>query len=106
MFDEHIHKKEQLQRKNEPFAIATVVWRAEPSSGKSGDKAIIDKKGEITGWIGGGCVRGIVLKEADDAIRSGKTRLIRRSRQTGPPRRTPARNPNSTLTPSAASRWL
>jgi xanthine dehydrogenase accessory factor len=84
MFDEHIHKIDELQKKNEPFAIATVVWRAEPSSGKSGDKAIIDKKGEITGWVGGGCVRGIVLKEADDAIRSGKTRLVKIGQSVSP----------------------
>jgi xanthine dehydrogenase accessory factor len=42
-----------------------------------GDKALIRRSGQLEGWIGGGCVSGIVLKEALDAIRSGKARLVR-----------------------------
>jgi len=53
------------------------VRRQLPSSGKPGDKAIIQQDGKMIGWIGGGCTQGIVLKEAADAIRDGKPRLVR-----------------------------
>jgi len=77
MYEEFFEKLDELRKKNEPFVTATVVRREVPSSGKSGDKAIIDKFGKMTGWIGGGCVKGIILKEADDAIKSGKSRLVK-----------------------------
>jgi xanthine dehydrogenase accessory factor len=77
MHEEFFDKLEELRKKNEPFVTATVVRREVPSSGKSGDKAIIDKFGRMTGWIGGGCVKGIILKEADDAIKSGRSRLVK-----------------------------
>jgi len=77
MFDEFYNKLEALRKQNDLFVTATVVRREIPSSGKSGDKAIIDKYGEITGWIGGGCVKGIVLKEAADAMKTGKARLVK-----------------------------
>ncbi len=77
MYEEFFDKLEELRKKNEPFVTATVVRREVPSSGKSGDKAIIDKFGKMTGWIGGGCVKGIILKEADDAIKSGRSRLVK-----------------------------
>lgn len=59
-----------------PYAIALIVNRVSPSSGKPGDKAIILPDGTMKGWIGGGCTRGIVLKEALLAISQGKPRLI------------------------------
>jgi xanthine dehydrogenase accessory factor len=77
MLDKHIIQVQELKQKNEPFALAVVVRRDAPSSGKVGDKALIRKTGQLEGWIGGGCVSGIVLKEALDAIRSGKARLVR-----------------------------
>ena len=77
MYEEFFDKLEDLRKKNEPFVTATVVRREVPSSGKSGDKAIVDKFGRMTGWIGGGCVKGIILKEADDAIKTGKSRLVK-----------------------------
>lgn len=70
-------KAQELQKNNEPFATATVVWREAPSSAKTGDKAIINKFGDIIGWIGGGCVKGIIIKEAEDAMKSGKARLVK-----------------------------
>lgn len=77
MFDDFIHKIEELRQKNEVFATATVVRREVPSSGRSGDKAVIDRRGEISGWVGGGCVQAIILKEADEAMRTGKARLVK-----------------------------
>ena len=78
MFDTQLLEEvQQLSRQRESFAVALVVNRQEPSSGKPGDRAIIRKDGKMTGWIGGGCTKGIILKEAADAMKDGKTRLVR-----------------------------
>ncbi|ULQ54868.1 XdhC family protein [Flavihumibacter rivuli] len=77
MLEVFLEKGQELRKRNEPFAIAVVVRREAPSSGKTGDKAIINKFGEIIGWVGGGCVRAIIIKEAEDAMKSGKARLVR-----------------------------
>lgn len=67
---------ELLKTEKPPYAIAMVVNRVAPTSGKPGDKAIILPDGTMKGWIGGGCTRGIVLKEALLAIDQGKPRLV------------------------------
>lgn len=85
MFDDFIKKAETLRKNNEPFATAVVVRREAPSSGKAGDKAIINQYGELFGWVGGGCTRSIILNEAEAAIREGKSRFIRVSPETDLP---------------------
>jgi xanthine dehydrogenase accessory factor len=77
MFDDFLEASQNLYQNKEPFAIALVVRREIPSSGKPGDKAVIQKDGKIIGWIGGGCTRGIILKEAADALKDGNPRLVR-----------------------------
>jgi xanthine dehydrogenase accessory factor len=77
MFDDFLEASQNLYQSKEPFAIALVVRREIPSSGKPGDKAVIQKDGKIIGWIGGGCTRGIILKEAADALKDGNPRLVR-----------------------------
>ncbi len=74
--------EEQLG-KGANFAVAQVVDRIAPSSGKIGDKALILETGEMIGWVGGGCVRGIVIKEALDVIKSRRFRRIRISPEGG-----------------------
>ncbi len=76
MSEEFLDQYKELSDGKIPFATAIVVNRVEPSSGKPGDKAIILQDGTIKGWIGGGCTRGIVLKEALLAIQQGKPRLV------------------------------
>lgn len=76
MSNEFLEQYKELTQENIPFATAIVVNRVEPSSGKPGDKAIILQDGTIKGWIGGGCTRGIVLKEALLAMQQGKPRLV------------------------------
>lgn len=76
MFNKFIDTSSALYESNEPFAIAYVVKKAGLSSGKPGDKAIIKKDGTLIGWIGGGCSKGIVIKEALEAMQDGKPRLI------------------------------
>ena len=68
---------ESYQKKQEAVAMASIVRRDAPTSGKPGDKALITQNGEIKGWIGGGCTRGIVIKEALAAIDRRTPRLVR-----------------------------
>jgi len=77
MLDKFLENIAQLKKKNEPFAIAIVVRTEGPSSSKAGGKAVVNKYGEMSGWVGGGCVNGIIIKEAEDAMKSGKSSLIR-----------------------------
>jgi xanthine dehydrogenase accessory factor len=76
MSDEYIHTILSFKKKFEPFASVTVISRKEPSSGKVGDKALVNQHGKIFGWIGGGCVQSIVCKEAVDAIQSSQARRV------------------------------
>src|SRR5271156_2199493 len=76
MFDEFLKKADELVLLGESFAIATVVRYEAPISGKPGDKAIIFPDGEIWGWIGGGCARPAVVKEALKALLDGRPRLV------------------------------
>ena len=83
MFNEIALKIEEHLAKGSNFAIAQVIDRIAPSSGKVGDKALILETGELIGWIGGGCVRGIVIKEALDVIKSKRYRRVRISPEGG-----------------------
>ncbi|MFK7814321.1 MAG: XdhC family protein [Maribacter sp.] len=83
MFNEIALKIEEHLAKGSNFAIAQVIDRIAPSSGKVGDKALILETGELIGWIGGGCVRGIVIKEALDVISSKRYRRVRISPEGG-----------------------
>jgi len=74
MFNELALKIEELLGQGSDFAIAQVVDRIAPSSGKVGDKALILETGELIGWIGGGCGRGIVIKEALSVIKNKRHR--------------------------------
>jgi xanthine dehydrogenase accessory factor len=47
-----------------------------PQSAKPGSKAIIRPDGSISGWIGGGCVQPIVVREAQKALNTGKPKLV------------------------------
>lgn len=65
-----------LKHTAEPYATAVIVRRTQPSSGKPGDQAVITSDGKIHGWIGGGCTRGIVLKEALLSMQDRKPRFV------------------------------
>jgi xanthine dehydrogenase accessory factor len=66
----------RLRAEEEPFVIATVVAYQRQQSAKPGSKAIIKSDGSISGWIGGGCVLPIVVREAQMALNTGKPKLI------------------------------
>jgi len=77
MFDEFLRKADELMMIGESFAIATVVRYEAPISGKPGDKAIIFSDGAVWGWIGGGCAKPVVVKEALKALKDGRPRMVR-----------------------------
>ena len=66
----------ELARSGEPFALATVVWRQGPSSGKESCRAIITGTGELHGWIGGACAEPVVIRQAREVIAEGAPRLL------------------------------
>jgi xanthine dehydrogenase accessory factor len=66
----------RLHSDAEAFVIATVVAYKSPQSAKPGSKAIIKSDGSITGWVGGGCVQPIVLKEARNVLETGIPKLL------------------------------
>ena len=65
-----------LRAREEPFVLATVVAYKTPQSARPGSKAIIKADGSMIGWIGGGCVQPIVLREAKRALQTGSPRLL------------------------------
>jgi xanthine dehydrogenase accessory factor len=83
MFNELALQIEKQLAKGVDFAIAQVIDRIAPCSGKVGDKAIILETGELIGWIGGGCVRGIVIKEALEVISTKRYCRVRISPEGG-----------------------
>lgn len=66
----------EMARRGEEFALATVVWRQAPSSGRPGARAIITAAGVLHGWIGGACAEPAVLREAAQVISSREPRLL------------------------------
>ena len=65
-----------LRTREEPFVLATVVAYKSPQSAKPGSKAIIKADGSVIGWVGGGCVQPIVLREAKQALQTGNPKLL------------------------------
>ncbi len=65
-----------MVRRGEEFALATVVWRQAPSSGRPGARAIITADGVVHGWIGGACAEPAVIREAQRVIASAEARLL------------------------------
>ena len=76
MADDLLALAAELQRAGEAFALATVVRCEAPTSAKPGAKALIREGGAVQGWVGGACAEPVVLREALEAIRDGRPRLI------------------------------
>ncbi len=83
MYNEFLGQLKKYLEWGEDLAVAQVISRQTPSSGKPGDKAIILKDGTLIGWIGGGCVKGIAIKEGIEAIKDKKSRLVKISPEDG-----------------------
>ena len=76
MADELIALAAELQRAGEAFALATVVRCEAPTSAKPGAKALVREDGTVQGWVGGACAEPVVVREALQALRDGRPRLV------------------------------
>src|SRR5438309_10291163 len=76
MSDDLLALAADLRRRGEPFALATVVRCEAPTSAKPGAKALIRADGTVSGWVGGACSEPVVVREALEALRDGRPRLI------------------------------
>lgn len=65
-----------LNRSGASFVTATVVSRRAPVSSHLGDRAIVHDDGRMSGFVGGSCSREIVRKQALEALKLGKPRLV------------------------------
>ncbi len=66
-----------LERKGEPFALATVVRASGSVPRHPGSKMIVLPDGRLEGTIGGGEMEGRVVEEALQGLRDGQARLLR-----------------------------
>jgi xanthine dehydrogenase accessory factor len=73
----------QLAEAGEAFVLATVVRCEPPASARPGAKAVIRADGTMDGWVGGSCAQPLVIREAQEALRDGKPRLLRLSPTAG-----------------------
>jgi xanthine dehydrogenase accessory factor len=76
MADPLIDVASDLQRRGEPFVLATVVRCEAPTSAKPGAKALVHADGRVEGWVGGACAEPVLVREALKALRDGRPRLI------------------------------
>lgn len=72
-----LERATELRAARRPFVLATVVASYPPQSVRSGTKAIVFADGTIEGWIGGGCIRPVIVDEAREALASTEPRLVR-----------------------------
>jgi xanthine dehydrogenase accessory factor len=71
------HLMNELQQKQQPFAIATVVDTYGSVSAKTSSKAIIDANGKVLmGWIGGGCAESSTCEQAVECMQNNKTAMM------------------------------
>jgi xanthine/CO dehydrogenase XdhC/CoxF family maturation factor len=56
------------------LATVTLTWGSSPRP--VGSQLVVDQDGNMMGSVSGGCIEGAVVREAVDAIRDGKPRLL------------------------------
>jgi xanthine dehydrogenase accessory factor len=66
-----------LNRRQQPYALITVVRAIAPTSAYLGAQAIVLPDGALHGWIGGGCAKDVVIGAARQAIVNGAPKLVR-----------------------------
>src|SRR2546421_1142057 len=76
MTDALVQLSQDLSRRGEPFALATVVWRRAPSSAQPGNQAIVTAAGKVRGWLSGACAESVVIREARKALETGEPQLV------------------------------
>jgi xanthine dehydrogenase accessory factor len=75
--NELLRLAQALNERDEAYAMVTVVRVAAPTSAYVGAQAIVTRDGELYGWIGGGCAKGVVVTAAKTSIATGEPKLVR-----------------------------
>src|SRR6266853_1206993 len=76
MTEDLLQLRQDLSRRGEPFALATVLWRRAPSSAQPGNQAIVTAAGKVRGWLSGACAESVVIREARKAMETGEPQLV------------------------------
>lgn len=66
----------ELEATGRPYALVTVVRSRKPSSARPGMRAVVFADGTMEGFVGGQCTRPVVVKAAQEALRTGEGRLL------------------------------
>jgi xanthine/CO dehydrogenase XdhC/CoxF family maturation factor len=76
MSDDILEQAASWRLSGNGVAIATVVstWGSSPRP--VGSQLAVDAGGKFVGSVSGGCIEGAVIKEALDAIATGRPRLL------------------------------
>ena len=74
--DDVLAKVREWRGARRKVALATVVTTWGSSPRPVGSQMAVDPKGTMIGSVSGGCIEGAVVKEALDAMRDGKPRLL------------------------------
>jgi xanthine/CO dehydrogenase XdhC/CoxF family maturation factor len=66
----------EWRKQGKGVALATVVstWGSSPRP--VGSQLAVDDRGDFVGSVSGGCIEGAVIKEALDAIDTGRPRVV------------------------------
>jgi xanthine dehydrogenase accessory factor len=67
---------ERWRREGQRLAIATVVGVEQSAPRDPGATMAVNERGEVAGSVSGGCVEAAVYEEAQDAIASGRARMV------------------------------
>jgi xanthine/CO dehydrogenase XdhC/CoxF family maturation factor len=76
MSDDVLEQAEAWLKQGHGVALGTVVktWGSAPR--QAGSQIVIRDDGAFLGSVSGGCVEGAVIESAQDAIRTGKARVL------------------------------
>ncbi len=75
--NEILNDIERWRARGEQVAIATVIKTVGSAPCQIGAKMAVSSAGGLAGSVSGGCVEGSVFEECQDAIRTGRARLVR-----------------------------
>jgi xanthine dehydrogenase accessory factor len=67
---------ERWRAEDQPIAVATVVGVEQSAPRDPGAMMAVNGRGDVAGSVSGGCVESAVYDEAQDAIASGRPRLV------------------------------
>ena len=67
---------ERWRREGQRVAVATVVGVEQSAPRDPGAMLAVNERGDVAGSVSGGCVESAVYEEGQDAIASGRPRLV------------------------------